>query len=287
MSLKRILLQADPFERKAAALAPRTPGAPLTPVFDTWPKNGAWSKNNNLGYAIKFAPDANNRQTILKMPEWGFPKVWTIQLGISPLRIADTNDFNGRNIVAIIEVGVGGSIQTYRIDWVEGAQISVVCNAINVVAEYAGIDVGDEGDFELSVQCSPYPRPSSYPPRSTLVVSPFSSVGYPSGTICEALPIAGAGGSTGLMTIPPFATRICVCSALASTSSIAQFYSDTTLVSLESGTGPGTIATVAVRGSDLRFQQGLPVTGSALFARVDNLHATEPIFVTCYAEIAG
>lgn len=101
-----------------------------------------WSGSNNLGNVVDFSPNTDNRQTILKLDEWGPPEVWTLTLGID--NPGDWSNFNnppGTNLynfeaTAIIEFGVGGATQTVEVDWIAGTEISFPMNAISVICEY-------------------------------------------------------------------------------------------------------------------------------------------------------
>lgn len=108
-----------------------------------------WSGNNELGNAVGFAADANNRQTILKLEEWGPPEIWTVQLGMhfDTTQLAAANGFSVR---AHVQPGVGGAVQPFELDWVYGATFSTVMNALTIIAEYD--DTADiPSDLQLSV----------------------------------------------------------------------------------------------------------------------------------------
>jgi hypothetical protein len=132
------------FERRAHEIQ-RTPGAAdAIPVIPA--KRGPWTGNNQLGIQRKFAPDNNNRQTILKLDEWGFPETWTLALGLD----FDHTQWNPQggltasfDVTAVIDFGVGGVIQQVEIDWVNGTAIVLPMNALNVVAQY-NLDVANE-----------------------------------------------------------------------------------------------------------------------------------------------
>jgi hypothetical protein len=121
------------FGRRAAEIQPTPSASSGFPIIPA--KKGPWSGNNNLGIERVFAPDANNQQTILKMPEWDFPAIWTLCLGL--------NDFSEEgaspiifDIVAKIDFGIGGVMQTVEIDWLNGVCISLPMNAVNVIARF-------------------------------------------------------------------------------------------------------------------------------------------------------
>ena len=114
----------------------------LLPAVPAPPGRMAWSGSNNLGNVIDFAPDANGRQTILKLDEWGPPEMWTLTLGIDhPGDWSDYNNPPGSNLynfeaIAIIEFGSGGATQTVEVDWIAGTEISLPMNAVSVICEY-------------------------------------------------------------------------------------------------------------------------------------------------------
>jgi hypothetical protein len=117
------------------------------------PRQGWWSNYPQLGEEQAFAPDANNRQTILKADELGPPEVYTLTLGIA----YSEQDWPGAGrafeVEAEINFGAGGATQVVKIDWVQGAQISLPMNAVNVVATYnIGITAPQPpADLRLSV----------------------------------------------------------------------------------------------------------------------------------------
>lgn len=123
-------LFGDPFERRAREID-RTPNN-LRPVQIVPQQSGPWSRSNQFGTEQPFAPDANNRQTILKLPEWGFPQVWSVMLSINPPSNAAANYL----ILANVEAGVGGTTDTFQLDWSTGTAFSVVANALNISAFY-------------------------------------------------------------------------------------------------------------------------------------------------------
>lgn len=125
----------DQFERRSREKERQPPN--LQPVTVVPNRAGPWSGNNQLGIEQPFAPDANNRQTILKLDEWGFPQVWTVCLGVdydaqnTPL--LNLIDFE---VTALLQFGIGGVVQEVEVDWKNGATISLPFNALNVIALY-------------------------------------------------------------------------------------------------------------------------------------------------------
>lgn len=127
----------------------------LVAVAPVIPSTGMWTGNNQLGQSVDFAPDSNNRQTVLKLDEWGPPVVWTVSLGLEFNEDNWEGGFAARGfeVQAEIEFGVGGATQKVVIDWVNGAQISLPMNAVNVIASYKVFTNVPE-DLKLSVQLS-------------------------------------------------------------------------------------------------------------------------------------
>lgn len=253
------------FERKVADAEPATPPVP---VLKTEPLKGPWTGNNNLGIRRSFEPDARQRQSVLMMPEWGFPEVWTVTLGIVGF---PGGLFNGFNIRGILEFGVGGATETMEVDWINGVQVSLTMNALNVIAEFSDLDIDTEGQgLELVVTLARGSRPGgSQRPVVTLV---------------ENLAIVG-GGDSGLIQIPKFATRVNAVPSTATAAAIAAFYSGTTILTLRSGNLAGHDVAVA-SGLQLPSTHGIDVTGEARFARLFNTGGTN-YFATIYAELAG
>jgi hypothetical protein len=122
----------DQFERRAREKV-QTPGAAggiaIIPA-----KQGPWSGNNSLGMERAFAPDDNNRQTILKLDEWDFPEVWDVHLGI--VNDDESEELQSFGVVAEIVAGVGGAVQQFEMDWLVGSGFSMSFNALTVVARY-------------------------------------------------------------------------------------------------------------------------------------------------------
>src|SRR5258708_4708280 len=114
-----------------------SPGpAGIVPVAPIVPRIGWWSDYPQFGEEQAFAPDAQNRQQILKADELGPPEVYTLTLGISYTEQDWPGEARAFEVEAEINFGAGGATQVVRIDWVQGAQISLPMNAVNVVATY-------------------------------------------------------------------------------------------------------------------------------------------------------
>lgn len=126
-----------------------------TPVIPLEARTGPWTGNNQLGIAQPFDSDENNRQTILKLDEWGMPEVWSVMLGIEYGDDSLVALGSGFEVAAVLSPGVGGASQEVKIDWRQGAIISMPMNSLNVIAEYrnpypnASVTVPD--DLRLTV----------------------------------------------------------------------------------------------------------------------------------------
>lgn len=238
MTRKALIVQPDSFDRRAKEIERKSHASQAAnQVAIVEPSVGVWTGNNNFGYQTGFAPDVNNRQTILKMPEWGFPRLWTISLELENT----VTEYDGFNITAVIEFGVGGSLQTVRCDWINGTTLTVVANAINVIAEYRNVDLVTEGaGIKVGVQVGRNQRPGGIPPRITIL---------------EAQVVAFAT----LLEIPRFVGRVGVLPTVATTT----FFVNTILFSTVSGNGAANFNIVRKDGTQLAIDPTLPVTGSA------------------------
>lgn len=163
----------DQFERRAREKT-RTPAASnaltLIPAMQ-----GPWTGNNNLGAERPFSPNAENRQTVLKLPEWGFPEAWSLCLGLTyDVRLFDASS-SYFGVTAEIEFGVGGVMQQVEIDWLQGTVIVLPMNAVNVIASFSSAP--NEGglasplpeDLRLRANIVHGSLPGSNPTRSFLV----------------------------------------------------------------------------------------------------------------------
>jgi len=72
----------------------------------------------------------------LKADELGPPEVYTITLGVSYSEQDWPDAGRAFEVEAEINFGAGGATQVVKIDWLQGAQISLPMNAVNVVATY-------------------------------------------------------------------------------------------------------------------------------------------------------
>lgn len=272
------------FERRAAEMVDVPPPQHVT---DAHLRKGPWSGNNQLGYKLPFAPDANNRQSVLKLDEWGFPELWTISLGIDGFPGGAFDRFGVR---AVISFGAGGSVQTIDVDWRNGTQISLVMNAVDVVAEFQNLDVESEGQgLFLTVQISPGNRPGGNTPVCTMVAEGDTVIivapPFPKGTLMEGVTLAN-GSNSGLIRIPPFASRVLAVPAGLTNAEIAAFFDDDVRLVLTTGNNIGSRIVQSARGSDLLTRKGIDVTGEARFAILFN-DSGSPVTFTMYSELCG
>lgn len=275
------------FERKVAEMEPAHP--PLV-TQDSHARKGPWTGNNQLGYSLAFAPDADNQQTVLKLDEWGFPEVWTVSLSLEGFdNLEAFGPVNGFGVRALIHFGVGGATQTIEVDWKTGTQLSLAMNAINVIANYQNLDVGagEGAGLKLSVVLSRGNRPgnSGAPVRTMIVDVPSGALAKD--TLVETV-VLDPNQDTGLMLLPPFSTRLTAAPAGSSGAfDPANFWSDDTTIELLSGQGAGSTVVQVMRGSDLLTRGGLSITGQARFGRIRNTSSTNSICFTSWAEIGA
>ena len=237
-------------------------------VIPTIPREGLWSGYNQLGFQAKYGPDQRTAtQTILKLDEWGSPEVWTVSLYTTQKLTA----FDGYNIKARINFGAGGSTQVYECDWLNGAQISLPMNAVNVQAIFDDVSVGTEGQgLSLGVQLARGARGGTQAPIFTLT---------------ERQAIVG-GASSGPILLPEFARNVYAIPAEGfDTAAIAAFYSANNVLQTFSGNAPG-FSTGSLLGTQLQVGMRLPVVGSARFVNFFNGTVT-PLEVTIIAELDG
>lgn len=184
----------DDFTMRAARMRARSQPPGVPPMFPLPMRNHPlWSGNSELGGEVPFAADANNRQMVLKLEEWGEPQVWTCMLGLvySPALLSTTSFFD---LTAEVVAGVGGVTQQFEVDWGEGTQFSCPMNALNITARYTVI-----GGTTLQV-------PADLRLRASLGRKPLSNVSPPTRSITTEV-IAPAAVSTAIL-IPKFARRL-------------------------------------------------------------------------------
>jgi hypothetical protein len=249
------------------------PVAPVPPhgmpqVVATTPREGLWSGYNQLGYQAKYGPDQRQTQTILKLDEWGAPEVWTISLYIKQKFL----DFTGIGVKARINFGAGGATQVYECDWLNGTQISLPMNAVNVEAVFEDVDVTTEGPgLEVGVMLARGSRGGTRPPVYTIV---------------ENLEVA-ADNQTVFMDVPEFTKRLVLMPASDTLAQLASFYSvNTQLVVNSSKFLSGDFVGV---GDGAHLSDGLiavPLVGKGRAVAIRN-RAGSAINVTLFAELDG
>lgn len=169
---------------------------PLVQTMDA--QHGPWTNNPNYGANIPFSADANNRQKILKLDEWGPPSEWTLSLGMYYDESNAANDISFR-IIADVTIGAGGATQTFQVDITRGVKIASTMNAIDVVVQYvpdfaipAALKVPT--DLRVTALLSRGCRAGNYPPTLSFPVTQ----------------LAGGGTHTAPLPIPNFARAVWV-----------------------------------------------------------------------------
>ena len=248
-------------------------GAGVQLVAPVIPRNGGWSGDNQLGNVEPFRQTANDRQTILKMDEWGPPDVWTVSLGID--HKPDDNSL-AYDIVAEIGFGVGGATQVVKIDWNQGAQISLPMNAINIMAFYRGLSVGvtRTTDLRLSAQIARGSRAEGAGPIFTIAKREVLANG-------DAVRFALPEFATGVKVVPSFAGS----PGTITTADIAEIYNAGLIVMTLDNVVAGGVNT-AMRGIDFLTIPWLTVAAGARFVQVLNSTGGSVTF-DLVAEIAG
>ena len=184
-----MILTEDPFEFRARGQDSPNPSIIVEPIA---PRRGPWSGNNQLGTTQPFSPDANNRQTILKLDEWGMPEVWTVMLGLD-LDLDGLAPGSFLDVKAVVSVGTGGTTQEFEVDWKNGVTFSAPMNAINIMARYDNAANIDDSNLRLTATLGRGDF-SGLPPTFT----PPSSV-----TLL-------AGATSALIEIPAFASELVI-----------------------------------------------------------------------------
>ena len=204
----------------------QTPKGPV--VINHIPRVGEWTGSNQLGNEVAFAPDANNQQRVLHMPEWGPPEVWTITLG---QRVQNLDVSDSYNVTGIIQFGVGGSVQTVKVDWMNGTQLSVVANSIDVVAFYADPPtfaaapaVATAPKLSLNAQVARGSRSGPFAPQYSLGAYQIN-------------PNAPLTPNTVMIPIPAYAKNLVVMPTSASTQDRLKLNSITYTLVADNGTG--------------------------------------------------
>lgn len=223
----------DQFERRAHEIQRTPSAASAISVIPT--KKGPWSGNNQLGIERFFAPDDNNRQTIIKLDEWGFPEVWTLVLGL--VYNADLYDPSNSffSVTAEVEFGAGGCIQTVELDWLQGTTIALPMNALNVVASF---------NSSLNEAGIPNQLPSDLRLRANLVRGSLSN-GNPTRSYL-------AEGVDPVVPVPPYAKSVRIVPRAFGGTAFS-FYTSTSTVNFMSG-DPHVFPTSAILATLQRCQ---------------------------------
>ena len=244
-------MQRDP------VIAPPGP-AGIMPVAPIVPRTGWWSDYPHFGEEQAFAPDARNRQLILKADELGPPEVYTLTLGIFYTEQDWAGSEGGRafEVEAEISFGAGGATQVVRIDWVQGAQISLPMNAVSVVATY-----------NIDAFAGPQP-PSDL--RLSVMLGKGPALGKSQWTDPTAIELVAA-GQTPPARIPAFASRIHVLAANPAGSDL-NFTAGNFLIFLGGPlTGDRQIASVRLDQYLNAVGEGIVIPGQGKYATIFNL----------------
>ncbi len=247
----------DDFSIRAARM--RANQQPQVPATYSLPlrKHPMWSGSNELGQEKAFAPDSNNRQSILKLEEWGPPAVWTLHLGLiyTPTNL-DVSPPANQNfaVTALLDVGSGGAIQEVEVDWLNGTTVTLAMNALNVTAQYNDTTVFPQ-DLRLRATLG-VGESTARPPTRTLVFGPISLV-------------PSAGGNA-FVRIPPFAKRVWVmCGAAGPTGPNPIYGADVKFTFARQNLSTARIATFY--GTEfLAMSDGVPVPPLAQVLYVEN-----------------
>lgn len=236
----------------------------LLGVHAVIPSQGSWSGDNQLGIEVAFEPDRNNRQTILKLDEWGPPEEWTLSFFMRD----DDNLYEKISIQAIIEFGAGGSTQTVNVDWASGVEITKTMNAVNIIAAYSSFDEDgiDGRGLRLGVQLARGTRGGCQPPRYTL-----------DGNI----PLVANGGTSTTYQVPPFAASL----SLEIIGGIAD-PEDIRITTFSGNQGAAQITGI-LTGAQAQAGIALPVTGRSRFVIVENRDVDDDTNVLLYANLYG
>lgn len=224
----------DDFSLRAARQAAKAAPAGLS-ISQDLPlrSHPMWSGNNEIGNEVPFAPDANNRQMILKMGEWGPPKVWTGALGIIHSDITGSAT-RALAIQAELQFGSGGIIQEAVIDWLEGTTFTMPFNSIVVTAVYAASPVGLPTDIRLRATVGVGEKERGRPPIFSIQVPSMVTGG---GTV-----------QSDIFRVPAFAKSVMVVDRSTSNGSV---YSTNFSLRFHPNNDPAMIKAIEVTGDTL------------------------------------
>lgn len=228
----------DQFEMRSREIQRQPNG--IQPVNPYEAKTGPWSRSPNLGISRLFAPSANNEQTILKLDEWGFPRVWSVMLGLTFREQSPAIAGNGFSVVAKVIAGAGGSTQEFEIDWRQGMTFHTVMNALNVIALYD--ETSDiPSDLELTVTLGHHRLTGSLPTRSYRITS-----------------------ASPRLRIPPFATSLKLSNVFTPDATFANIFDATSRIIFFT-VAPAAPSIQSFSGSELLALGSLPIPNGACF----------------------
>lgn len=248
----------DQFEMRSRELQRQPNG--IQPVTPYEAKTGPWSRSPNLGISRLFAPSANNEQTILKLDEWGFPRVWSAMLGLK-FRDIPVGVGNGFSIIARVIAGAGGSTQEFEVDWRQGMTFQTVMNAINIIALYD--ETADiPSDLELTVTLGHLRLTSALPTRSYRQLT-----------------------SSPRLRIPPFATSLTLSNVFPTGAPFGSIFDATSTIFFHTA-APAAPAIQTFTGAELLAFRRLPIPNGACFISITTSVAlttlvTNAIFELC------
>ncbi len=244
--------------------------APGTPISANLPlrQHPMWSGNNELGFQLSYSDinvgflakgDSVDRQTILKLNEWGAPEVWSVMLGIS-YDETFANPTTGFRVICEAQIGCGGTTQEVLIDWKRGTCFSAPMNAITVNATFSAA-IGIPPDLRI---------------RATIAKGDLSTIPP---TYSVSPPIIGAATLSELVPIPPFAQRIYLMGQEFVGNNI---YNAGNSLFLYGSTNVGSKLAELPADAMLSFSSGLPIPALARYVAYNNqaiAGLVQPIFV--------
>jgi len=241
--------------QRTPLIAPAGPDG-IIPVAPIVPRIGWWSDYPQFGEEQDFAPDKQNRQLILKADELGPPEVYTLTLGISYSEEDWLGVGRAFEIEAEINFGAGGATQVVKIDWVQGAQISLPMNAVSVFATY---------NFDAIAAPEP---PADL--RISVMLGKGAALGKSQWTAPNGVNFV-AGGQAQPSRIPSFASRVYVLAATPAAADRA-FAAGNFLIFLGGPlSGDRQIASVRLDQYLNAISTGIAIPGQAKYATIFNL----------------
>jgi hypothetical protein len=154
--------------------AKQVPGTPA--VFELpLRQHPMWSGNNSLGVEVPIADVSETavfERTVLKLDEWGMPDVWTVSLSTNFVSKFGVNDDEAFFLIGSFEIGCGGAVDQFEVDWRNGTTFRLPMNALSVkVRGLVGDPAGGAGsaiptDLAVRVLVSKSNQ-SGLPPQAT------------------------------------------------------------------------------------------------------------------------